>query len=225
MILLACAEQQRADNWAKKLKDFQVFGQHAHDKRELHTLMRKNQFKVLVLDIVLLGQEGIDGIAAVHELCPDTCIIIMTPTFKPREELFAVLFGAKAYIEYDIAEALMHKVVSKVSEGEVWVDRQFVGRLVSELEAIAKEHHHEVAQIEKGIMTMTPRENEIAELIATGASNRCIAEKLSISERTVKAHLGVIFKKIGINDRLQLALYMNKYHQLSNLWHSRDPSS
>jgi DNA-binding NarL/FixJ family response regulator len=58
-------------------------------------------------------------------------------------------------------------------------------------------------------------------LIATGASNRRIAEKLNISERTVKAHLGGIFKKIGINDRLQLALYMNKYHQLSSLWHPR----
>lgn len=225
MILVATPHTQRAQGWLDMLSNFDVFEEQAHDKRKLFNYIKKHTFDCVILDLEILGQEGIDGIAAIHELCPETRLIIMTEKFDARQELFAVLFGAKAYIELNLSEALFHKVVSKVLDGEVWVDRQFVGRLVTELEQISKEHHHEVAEIEKGIMAMTPRENEIAELIAIGSSNRCIAEKLSISERTVKAHLGVIFKKIGISDRLQLALYMNKYHQLSNLWHSRDHQS
>ncbi|HET9843120.1 MAG TPA: response regulator transcription factor, partial [Gammaproteobacteria bacterium] len=127
--------------------------------------------------------------------------------------------GAKAYLQENINLELLKKIVCKVREGEIWVDRMFVSRLLKEIEDITKVQHQEAKEIEKGVASMTPREEQIAELIATGSSNRRIAEKLCISERTVKAHLGVIFRKIGISDRLQLALYMNKYHQLSSVWH------
>jgi two-component system nitrate/nitrite response regulator NarL len=113
-----------------------------------------------------------------------------------------------------------------VLSNEVWVDRQFVNRLLNEIQDITQSRQKEAKQLDKGIDLMTPRESEIAELIATGASNRRIAENLSISERTVKAHLGVIFRKIGISDRLQLALYMNRYHQITHVWRARpDPNS
>ncbi len=225
MILIACQDETLSIEWKERLSDFDVGDKIAHDKRQLNIYLRNMEPEILIVHLSLLGKEGIDEIAGLHELRPQTKIIIMSADFKEREELFAVLFGARAYIHEDIDPILFLKVVKRVQEGEIWVDRQFVGRLMSEIEGMSKDHHEEVVEIEKSILAMTPRESEIAELIAVGASNRRIAEKLCISERTVKAHLGVIFKKVGINDRLQLALYMNKYHHLSSLWQSRRPTS
>ena len=225
MILIAATDEQKANLWTQWLSSFELYEKTALDKRQLDMCMKKVQLELLIVHESVLGTEGVNEIAALHDLRPETKIIILTPEFDPREELSAVLFGAKAYLHDQLEEEAFLKVISRVLEGEIWVDRKFVSRLISEIEDITKQRHEEAAEIEKGIASMTPREGEIAELIATGASNRRIAEKLSISERTVKAHLGVIFKKIGINDRLQLALYMNKYHQLSSLWHQRRPSA
>ncbi|HRE31701.1 MAG TPA: helix-turn-helix transcriptional regulator, partial [Candidatus Berkiella sp.] len=115
------------------------------------------------------------------------------------------------------------KVINTVMANELWVDRKFVTRLLLEIEDITHAKHQEAKHLDKGVAAMTPRECEIAGLVATGASNRKIAEQLSISERTVKAHLGVIFRKIGITDRLQLALYMNRYQQITSIWHGNKP--
>ncbi len=225
MILIACQDEEQSLEWKKCLSEFEVCDKIAHDKRQLNIYLRNMDVETLIVHLPILGQEGIDEIAGLHELKPQTKMIVMSSEFKEREELFAVLFGARAYVPEDLDPNLFSKVVKKVQEGEIWVDRQFVGRLISEIEGMSKEHHKEVVEIEKSILAMTTRESEIAELIAVGASNRRIAEKLCISERTVKAHLGVICKKVGISDRLQLALYMNKYHHLSSLWQSKRPTS
>jgi DNA-binding NarL/FixJ family response regulator len=148
----------------------------------------------------------------------------MTEFYDEREEISAILFGAKAYCSFAINLSLLPKVLNTVMANELWVDRKFVTRLLTEIEDITQAKHSEAQRLDKGIATLTPRETEIACLVATGASNRRIAELLSISERTVKAHLGVIFRKIGISDRLQLALYMNRHRQLSSIWHGKIPS-
>ncbi|MBI2791377.1 MAG: response regulator transcription factor [Gammaproteobacteria bacterium] len=148
----------------------------------------------------------------------------MTKIPDQREEISAVLFGAKAYCSFDLNIELLPKVIKTVCMNELWVDRKFVTRLLIEIEDITQVKHAEAKRLDKGVAAMTPRESEIASLVATGASNRRIAEQLNISERTVKAHLGVIFRKIGITDRLQLALYMNRHQQLSAIWHGAKAS-
>ena len=64
------------------------------------------------------------------------------------------------------------------------------------------------AGIADRLASLTPREGQIAELVASGASNKLIARQLDITDRTVKAHLSAIFQKLGVSDRLQLALYV-----------------
>lgn len=225
MILIAGTNQDKTAQWRDWLgASFTVYEKQPTEKRQLDICIKKLELDLIILHLPILGKEGINDVAQIHDLQPKANIVIFTDEFDKRDEISAVLFGAKAYLKDDIQRDLFNKVISHVLDGEIWVDRKFVSRLLAEIEDITAERHEEAVEIEKGIASMTPRESEIAELIAEGASNRRIAEKLYISERTVKAHLGVIFKKIGIKDRLQLALYMNKYHQLSSLWHPRKPS-
>ncbi len=216
MLLIACEHSPLAQGWQRLLSNrWPMYEVVAQDRRQLEICLKKNHFDAAIIHLPILGTEGVNTISAIQSISPETKLIIMSTQFIERDELSAVIFGAKAYLHDQTEDELLVKVVAKVLAGEVWVDRKFVTRLLEEIEDVAKVNHEEAIEIKKGVSLLTPRETQIAELISTGSSNRTIAENLSISERTVKAHLGVIFKKIGITDRLQLALYMNKYHQLN----------
>jgi len=221
MILIASLDTDQAQIWHEILKPhFAVYEVDVHDRRALELILKKVSFEAIIVDLALLDDSGISEISELKELQPDIRIIIMTKFPSQREEISAILFGAKAYCSFDMKLDLFPKVVRTVLDNEIWVDRKFVSRLLAEIEDITHVKHAEAKRLDKGIAAMTPRESEIASLVATGASNRRIAEQLNISERTVKAHLGVIFRKVGITDRLQLALYMNRHQQLSSIWHS-----
>lgn len=221
MILIASPASDLAAAWHRCLAaEFEVYQLDPHDRRALETCLKKVVFEALVIDMALLGEGGINEISALKECQPDIRIIVLTQEPDEREEMCAILFGAKAYCSHALAQTLLTKILKTVLSNELWVDRKFVTRLLTEIEDITKIKHAEANKLNQGVATMTPREGEIAALVATGASNRYIAEQLHISERTVKAHLGGIFKKMGITDRLQLALYMNRHQQLSFIWRS-----
>ena len=220
MILIASPDTGQASQWHQVLAPlFEVYEVDVHDRRSLDLCLKKVTFKVLVIDLALFGETGINEISAMKEIQPHLHIVVMTKHPNQREEISAVLFGAKAYCSFDQKVELLPKVINTVLVNELWVDRKFVSRLLSEIEDITHVKHAEAQHLDKGVAALTPRETEIAALVAIGSSNRRIAEQLNISERTVKAHLGVIFRKIGIKDRLQLALYMNRHQQLSAIWH------
>jgi two-component system nitrate/nitrite response regulator NarL len=220
MILIASSDVEMAARWHELLaKTYPIYEVDVHERRALDLCLKKVTIDVLVVDLQLLGESGVNEIASLREIQPGLNIVIMARVPDEREEISAIIFGAKAYCSFSIELTILPKVIKTVMENELWVDRKFVTRLLSEIEDITHAKHQEAQHLDKGISTMTPRECEIADLVATGSSNRKIAEQLSISERTVKAHLGVIFRKIGITDRLQLALYMNRHQQLSTIWH------
>jgi len=81
-----------------------------------------------------------------------------------------------------------------------------------QIRTVANEQHHiaphkPIADI-RNYDSLTPRERQIAELVGSGVSNKLIARELNITDRTVKAHLSAIFQKLGMQDRLRLALYI-----------------
>ncbi len=220
MILIACADTERAMAWHRILApQYEIYEVDIHDRRSLDLCLKKVTLDVLVVDLALLGESGVNEVSSLKDAQPNLHIVLMTNTPNQREEISAILFGAKAYCSFEQNVDLLPKVIKTVMANELWVDRKFVSRLLTEIEDITHVKHAEAQRLDKGVATMTPREGEIAALVATGSSNRKIAEQLNISERTVKAHLGVIFRKIGITDRLQLALYMNRHQQLSAIWH------
>ena len=94
-----------------------------------------------------------------------------------------------------------------MQKGEIWAGRTLVARLIEELGARVRTHPRTDSSARVG--GLTTREREIAGLVSGGASNKEIAARLGVTERTVKAHLTAIFRKIGVTDRLRLALYLN----------------
>ncbi len=226
MILIATADEALAALWRQMLSSEHVMYDLAiHDIRNLEICLKKVKFDVLILDLQILGNNGVHEISTIHGFQPELNIVIMAAELNQREEIAAILFGAKAYCTYDVDVTILPKVVNTVLANELWVDRKFVSRLLLEIEDIAKSQHTEAQELDAGLACLTVRETEIAKWVALGASNRKIAEQLSISERTVKAHLGVIFRKMKIHDRLQLALYINRHQQIGFIWHHEDPHS
>jgi two-component system, NarL family, nitrate/nitrite response regulator NarL len=116
----------------------------------------------------------------------------------------ALKAGAPGFCPRATAATLIRKAVVVVEAGEVWVRRRVMLRLIEEL-ATPRTRDVHVAPAEK---SLTTREREIAILVARGAGNKEIASQLAISIKTVKAHLTNIFKKLGLETRLQLALAM-----------------
>lgn len=226
MILIATADEALAVLWRQMLSSEHVIYDLAiQDIRNLEICLKKVKFDVLILDLQILGNNGVHEISTIHGLQPELNIVMMAAELNQREEIAAILFGAKAYCTYDVDVTILPKVVNTVLANELWVDRKFVSRLLLEIEDIAKSQHTEAQELDAGLACLTVRETEIAKWVALGASNRKIAEQLSISERTVKAHLGVIFRKMKIQDRLQLALYINRHQQIGFIWHHEDPHS
>lgn len=200
---------------------FACYEGHISDYHALMNLIKKTQtpISILMVDISLLGEEGIHQISELLELRPDMNLVIFVPKLNQRDEISAILFGAKAYLEKSMDFSLMPKIIHAILRNEIWVDRLFVTRLLAEIRDISAAKHQEARNLHHGVKDLTCRENEIAELISSGATNRMIAETLLITERTVKAHLGTIFKKMHVKDRLQLAICLNRHHQIPVIWH------
>lgn len=96
-----------------------------------------------------------------------------------------------------------------VQQGELWIRRTLTCRLLDELGLIIREKNQIKQAASNLLVNLTQREHEIATLVGNGESNKQIAQRLSITERTVKAHLTEIFRKLDVADRLKLALIVN----------------
>jgi DNA-binding NarL/FixJ family response regulator len=161
---------------------------------------------LLLLDLKLPGLGGIGDVARLRRLRPSTRIMILTSRSDEREGVEALRAGAWGYSERDIAPGLLKKAVDVIQSGEIWIGRRLVPALLEELRALSERPPATRVESGAGLERVSAREREIAQLVGAGANNREVATKLGITERTVKAHLTAIFRKLGISSRLQLAL-------------------
>jgi two-component system NarL family response regulator len=125
-------------------------------------------------------------------------------------ELFKA--GVRGYCRIDIDPELLKRVVVAVQLGELWIRRSLMARLLDELGVRVPAEALEKRAVVGRLVRLTVREQQIAALVGGGGTNKQIARRLAISERTVKAHLTEIFRKLGITDRLKLALLLAGNH-------------
>lgn len=128
-------------------------------------------------------------------------LILASPRPDDAEGLLAIENGFSGYCHAYASPEHLRQVISVVASGELWVGRSLVNRLIR-----AVDNPHRSAHDTHWARRLTERESEVARHAANAESNADIAEALGISERTVKAHLSAIFEKLGVADRLQLAL-------------------
>ncbi|MDP2831949.1 MAG: response regulator transcription factor [Pseudomonadota bacterium] len=127
--------------------------------------------------------------------------VVISPTPRQEAALAALAAGARGYCHALATPEMLRDVAAAVSHGGLWVGPELMSRLIQSLPSQALS-----ATWDGDLAPLTERERETAQHVAQGLSNKEIARRLDITERTVKAHLSAIFAKLGLRDRLQLAL-------------------
>ena len=171
----------------------------AADGAQALKLVEKLKPNILLLDPSLL--RGPQALQAVRDKSPGTEILILTESPPGEEFLDYIRAGAKGAISKGDTGATLAKALRMVAAGEIWATRKIMARVLQELSALAsrvERPRHTLAS------RLTQREVKIAELAAEGHNNREIAQKLSLSEKTVKNHFTNIFQKLGCRSRAQL---------------------
>jgi len=146
-----------------------------------------------------------------QRLCGNTRMLLANTGLAPLEELAALAAGAVACCDASLLRDELERIVGVVLNGGVWVSKAAIPLLMSKLQAFSGQAADPVPRMEAPqdrLDGLTERQREVAQMVAQGASNKQIARALDISDRTVKAHLTTIFEKLGVSDRLHLALHV-----------------
>ncbi len=132
--------------------------------------------------------------------------VVMSDLPNDDEALAVFALGARGYCNSHASAAVLQQIATVVLQGGLWIGESLMQRMIvmsaQALVPVQKAPEKDLAAL------LTHRELEVAQIVVSGASNKEIAAKLGIAERTVKSHVGAIFEKLGVRDRLQLALLL-----------------
>jgi two-component system, NarL family, nitrate/nitrite response regulator NarL len=163
-------------------------------------------------DIVLISTPvepgpGPDVFSLLQTNYPDIKVIILSGGSDQDEFVRNVRLGARGIVQKSTSGTMLIKAIRKVQDGEFWLDRSTTAEVVRHFTERRSEAAPEQRPSEGRLPVLSRREREIVNLVTHGLRNKELAEKLSISEQTVKNHMHNIFDKLGVSDRLELALY------------------
>ena len=173
------------------------------DGTEALAVVRAGLVDVLVLDIRMRGMSGIDVLRAMSTerlKCP---VVLLTAALSDANAVEGLRLGARGIVLKESSPDSLLECIRRVSRGEQWIDTETMSRAIN---AIAR---REAAGGDPA-KSLTARELEIVRMIAQGLRNKAIAERMSISEGTVKIHLHNIYEKLGLDGRLELMLHAQK---------------
>jgi DNA-binding NarL/FixJ family response regulator len=182
--------------------DFHVVGDvgGGRDAVRLARLLRPD---VLLLDLHMPDMAGLEALLEIARIDPPVNTLIVA-THASEDEVVEVLeSGARGVVMKHAATELLYKSIRMVAAGQYWVGRESIGDLIHKMRS------RQSPQIEAMGPTfgLTPRELELVGSVVAGCSNGDIASQLRISPKTVKHHLTNIFNKLGVSNRLELALF------------------
>jgi two-component system, NarL family, nitrate/nitrite response regulator NarL len=186
-----------------------VVGQ-ASSPSELFARIPSANPDVIVLDLDLNGESALDSLPKLVEQSTAR-ILVLTGISDPLVHEKAVMQGARGVVQKREPAGTILRAIEKVHRGEVWLDRNSVGRILNALSRGQKSD----PEAEK-IAALTPKERHIIEMLTEqkGARNKVIADKLHMSEHTLRNHLTTIYSKLQVSGRLELYLYATS-HRLS----------
>jgi DNA-binding NarL/FixJ family response regulator len=141
----------------------------------------------------------------IRQMSGDTPCVVLADVPDDLAALEAFSAGARGYCNSRANPRVLKLVSDVVLQGGLWVGESLLRRIVTGVQRVAPSSQPNQKTIDS-INALTPRERQVAEAVADGDSNKDVARRLSITERTVKAHLSTIFDKLGVKDRLQLSL-------------------
>jgi len=156
------------------------------------------------LDLTLIDSDA--WIETVDDLSVRGKLVVLSPNPAQAEAAMLIRAGAMGYCHQGSPAARLLEI-SRVLENEgFWMPREMIQRITQN----TRRRRSQKYNLDQNPDQLTNRERAVAHLVGLGANNAEIAEKLSMSERTVKAHLTSIFQQLNLRDRVQLALVMNR---------------
>lgn len=164
-----------------------------------------------VVWIPVTHADWLDKVAALVQAEPRRHVVVMSPLPYDAEGLRAINQGARGYCHLHAMPELLRDVGQAVLGGALWIGPELVERIVAATrDLLGRAGPGAAAAVAPvDLSVLSAREAEVARVVAAGKSNKEVARELDISERTVKAHLGAIFEKLGVRDRVQLVLRLS----------------
>jgi len=188
----------------------------ATDGREALKIIQDVHPDVLLLDLMMPRLSGLDTLRELSNSSHPVRTIVLTASVAKEQIVQALQLGARGIVVKDAPTEILLKSIRSVVEGKFWVGENSVTDLVEILQtylppAVGSDSDKD----RKKNFGLTPRELDVVGAIVSGFTNREIAEKYAISEQTVKHHLRNIFDKVGVSNRLELALFAINHRLVS----------
>jgi two-component system, NarL family, response regulator LiaR len=159
---------------------------------------------VVVMDLQMPGMGGVAATAEVLKRLPAAQVLVLTISVEQSQVLDALLAGATGYLLKDAEGAEIVAGIRSAAAGDAMISPRIAGKLVERLREV---DDRTVDAPEQEDDHLTERESEILRLIASGMDNAAIADQLIISPKTVKNHVASILEKLGLENRIQAAVY------------------
>lgn len=199
------------------LNGFDIVGK-ANDGREALKILEEevNQCDIALVDLNMKGMGGLELIRLMKERYPDIKILVLTTFYDDKYITDAITGGADGYLLKDSGKDAIIGAITQILGGITVLDQKVMTRLAELMTAnISKaESKHESNDNSSDntdiLAELTDREKEISFLMAEGLTNRQIADRLYISEGTVKNYISNIYDKTGIHDRVKLIVELRK---------------
>jgi DNA-binding NarL/FixJ family response regulator len=187
-------------------EDLEVVGE-VDDGARAVAAVREHRPDVVLMDIRMAEMDGITATAALRRLDPAPQVIVLT-TFQADEQVMSALrVGASGFLVKDTPPAQIINAVRVVASGDAIISPSVTRTLLSHFgDARASERRRAAAQ---QLAALTEREREVAAAVGSGASNAEVAAALFMSEATVKAHVSRLFTKLGVTNRVQIAILVH----------------
>jgi DNA-binding NarL/FixJ family response regulator len=186
--------------------DINVVGE-AADGRELVERMEEFKPDVILLDLRMPNLDGLGALQTLQHTGQKARVIILTASEDKNEFVQAMKLGCSGIVLKQTAPDLIVKSIRKVYAGEIWLDSHTTAAVMRQFASPLDMASQSTGSKVRERSPLSAREREIVALVAQGYKNKEMAEKMFISEQTVKNHLHNIFDKLGVSDRLELALY------------------
>lgn len=207
LTLLASSNAKLLEQW-----DNSIFGLSSaatvKNIQQLKDKITKNKPDLLLLDYHFLSQDPQKEILELTIASPNTKILLFSPELPDNVEWMLFKSGIRGCCNLNMKAEQIVYAIKAIQKGELWIRRSLTSYMLDELVVVSMEKERIETAIHDLLSNLTKREYEIATLVGHGESNKRIANRLDITERTVKAHLTEIFRKLQITDRIKLALMM-----------------
>lgn len=207
----------------QRRQEIEVVGQ-AEDGYQALQYARELRPQLILMDVDMPNCNGVRATELIKRELPDINIIMLTVSEEDKDLFTAIKAGAKGYLIKDVKIDELLKAIIVVSRGEAVISPSMAAKLLDEFSQNLLSNPKAISGEKSEKQSLSEREQEVLKLVAVGATNREIADKLVISENTVKVHLHNIMEKLHLRNRQHAAAYAIREGLITEIPPKKEPT-